>query len=404
MNRRGIALLAAGHFLTDLCQGAVPALLPFLVAERHFSYTAAASLVFAMSASSSVVQPLFGQVADRFEVRWLLPVSLMLTGSGLALGAQSRSFEGVLAAFTLSGLGLAAFHPEAARQAHHASGARRATGMSLFTVGGVVGFALAPVLTTALVVTCGTPGMLVFLVPTLIVAALINGQTAASHYRLQGDANRDATPILNDWLAFFTLSGATICRSIVFFGLNTFLSLYFMSRWSLSAAKANMALAVFLGTSIVGTLLGGWLADRFGRRSVMRAGFGGALVFLPLFVLTPERLLAMSLLIPLAIFIFLPASVQVVLGQEYLPGRVGMASGMTLGLAVSVGGMVAPLLGRLADERGVASVFIVLIGVIALALILTFQLPSPVGLQQRLQKGRFRASQGEPSEVPAPQS
>ena len=158
MNRRAIALLAAGHFLTDLCQGTVPALLPFLVMERHFSYTAAASLVFAISASSSVVQPLFGQVADRLALAWLLPVSILLTGAGLALGAQATTFALVLLAFALSGLGVAAYHPEAARQAYLASGDRRATAMSWFTVGGGVGFALAPMLTTALVVRVGDQG------------------------------------------------------------------------------------------------------------------------------------------------------------------------------------------------------------------------------------------------------
>ena len=150
-----MATLSAGHLFTDIAQGSVPALLPFLVMERHFSYTAAASLVFAISASSSVVQPLFGQVADRLALAWLLPVSILLTGAGLALGAQATTFALVLLAFALSGLGVAAFHPEAARQAYLASGDRRATGMSWFTVGGGVGFALAPMLTTALVVGWG---------------------------------------------------------------------------------------------------------------------------------------------------------------------------------------------------------------------------------------------------------
>ena len=124
-----------------------------------------------------------------------------------------------------------------------------------------------------------------------------------------------------------------------------------MNRWSQSAAQGNRALAVFLGTSIVGTLMGGSLADRFGCRAVLQGGFIGAAVFLALFVLTSDQTLALMLLIPLALCIFLPSSVQVVLGQEYLPSRVGMASGVTLGLAVSVGGMAAPLLGRLADGK-----------------------------------------------------
>jgi FSR family fosmidomycin resistance protein-like MFS transporter len=182
----------------------------------------------------------------------------------------------------------------------------------------------------------------------------------------------------DNWNGFVTLSGAIICRSVVFFGLNTFLALYFMSRWGQSAADGNRFLAVFLGTSIAGTLIGGWLADRFGRRAVLRAGFAGAVVFMTFFVLTSNQNLALALLIPLAICIFLPSSVQVVLGQEYLPSRVGMASGVTLGLAVSVGGMAAPLLGRLADWQGLDVVFQALLVVVLLALILTFALP-PTG-------------------------
>ena len=380
MNRRVIATLSAGHFLTDLCQGTVPALLPFLVAERHFSYTAAAGLVFAISAASSVVQPLFGQVADRLALSWLLPASVLLAGAGLALGAQASTFALVLAAFALSGLGVAAFHPEAARRAHLASGERRATGMSLFTVGGVVGFALAPTLTTALAVGWGTKGVLALLVPTLLVAVLLGRLAVGVAASPVGNQPGRATKAeRDDWRAFATLSGATICRSIVFFGLNTFLALYFMSRWGQTAAEGNRALAVFLGTSVAGTLLGGWLADRFGRRAVLRAGFVGAVAFLTLFLRASDRTWALALLVPLALCIFLPSSVQVVLGQEYLPNRVGVASGVTLGLAVSVGGMATPVLGRLADRQGVGMVFVALLGVQLLALGLAFALPSAAG-------------------------
>jgi FSR family fosmidomycin resistance protein-like MFS transporter len=323
-----------------------------------------------------VVQPFFGQVADRLALSWLLPASIVLTGAGLALGAQATAFALALVAFALSGLGVAAFHPEAARQAYHASGDRRATGMSWFTVGGVVGFALAPMLTTALVVGWGIRGVLVFLVPTGLVAILLarvpgEGVRSAVSHR----PGQPAHAVPDNWRGFVTLSGATICRSIVFFGLNTFLALYFMGRWNQTAAEGNRALAVFLGTSIAGTLMGGWLADRFGRRTVLRGGFVGALVFLTLFVLTSNETSALALLVPLALCIFLPSSVQVVLGQEYLPSRVGMASGVTLGLAVSVGGMAAPLLGRLADWQGLDVVFIVLLAIVLLAMVLTFALP-----------------------------
>ncbi len=383
MNRRALAELSLGHFLIDLCQGVVPALAPFLVEGRHFSSAAAAGLVFAISATSSVVQPIFGQLADRLAMAWLLPASILLAGAALAFGAQATHYAVVLAAFGLSGLGVAAFHPEAARKANLASGDRRTTGMSIFSIGGGLGFAMAPAVTLALVVPLGTAGLLALLIPTAIIAALLAGSFGkapdAAH---RAGADGGSFEGRDDWRAFWILSGATISRSIVFYGINTFLALYFMGRWHLSAAAASRATVVFLGTSIVGTLLGGVLADRFGRRTVIRTGFVGAAVFLTMFLQTPERGPAMAMLVPLALFMFLPTSVLVVLGQEYLPRRVGMASGVTLGLAVSVGGMCAPLLGRLGDAYGMGRVFAVLLGVLALAAVQTFALP-PVGLRDR---------------------
>ena len=345
MNKQAIALLSLGHFLIDFCQGVVPALVPFLVVERRFSYAMAASLVFAISATSSIVQPLFGSLADRVGVWWLLPGSILLAGASLALGMQAQSYPVVLSAVGLSGLGVAAFHPEAARKAHMASGDRRTTGMSYFSVGGGVGFALAPLVTTAVAVAWGMKGIAALLVPTAAVALLIAWSMGSAGLRPHAAGGGPSFSGGDDWKAFGILSGATICRSIVFYGLNTFLALYFMVRWGQTAAEGNRALAIFLGTSIVGTLTGGYLADRMGRRKVIRMGFAGGVLFLALFALTSNRSLALALLAPLAIFLFMPTSVLVVLGQEYLPRRVGMASGVTLGLAVSVGGMCAPCWG-----------------------------------------------------------
>jgi FSR family fosmidomycin resistance protein-like MFS transporter len=248
--------------------------------------------------------------------------------------------------------------------------------MSLFSVGGGLGFALAPAITTAVAVSWGTSGLVALLVPAAIIAALLArtiGRASPPSLTVKGGG-----PSLDgrdDWRAFGILSGATICRSIVVYGLNTFLALYFIHRWNQTAAQGNQALVVFMGTSIFGTLLGGWLADRVGRRTVIRTGFIGALVFLVLFVSATDRNWALALLVPLAVSIFLPTSVLIVLGQEYLPHRVGVASGVTLGLAVSVGGMSAPLLGRLADWQGVSYVFSLLLAVLLVATVQAFVLP-----------------------------
>jgi FSR family fosmidomycin resistance protein-like MFS transporter len=235
----------------------------------------------------------------------------------------------------------------------------------------------------SLVEPLGTAGLLALLVPTGIICALLSGRfggaPASPHAAAKGKPSFEGR---DDWRAFWLLSGATVTRSIVFYGINTFLALYFMSRWGLTAAGASWAPIVFLGTSIVGTLLGGWLGDRSGRRAVLRIGFVGATVFFTIFLQAQDRNVALALLVPLAIFIFMPTSVLVVLGQEYLPHRVGTASGVTLGLAVSVGGMCAPLLGRVGDHYGMDRLFLVLLGVLALAAAQTFSLP-PVGRLKR---------------------
>ena len=308
-----------------------------------------------------------------------MPASILLTGAALAFGAQASSYTAVLLAFGISGLGVAAFHPEAARKANLASGDRRTTGMSFFSIGGGIGFALAPAITLVLVQARGTSGLLMLLYPTALIAGLFFSRlglsTAAAHHKAGGPSSHHGR---DDWRAFGILSGATVSRSIVFYGLNTFLALYFMGRWQQTAAEASRASVVFLGTSLAGTLLGGWMADRFGRREVIRIGFTGATAFLGLFLSTSDPTWAKALLVPLAVFLFLPTSVLVVLGQEYLPNRVGLASGVTLGLAVSVGGMCAPLLGRLGDRYGMGLVVAILLGMLVMAAAQTFVLP-PVG-------------------------
>ena len=270
----------------------------------------------------------------------------------LSLGAQSAHYGVVLSSFGLSGLGVAAFHPEAARKAYLASGDRRTTGMSLFSVGGGLGFAMAPALTTVAYLTWGTAGLLALLLP------------AGDHRRparlffqpcVRADPpHASVGPTLgghDDWRAFGILSGATICRSIVFYGLNTFLALYFMTAGESPPARETKRSSFFWERVSSEPFWGaGWpTASVVGRSSEL--GSPVPSYSCALFLLVTSRNLALVVLVPLAVFIFMPTSVLVVLGQEYLPQRVGVASGVTLGLAVSVGGMCAPLLGRLASAR-----------------------------------------------------
>ena len=161
MKYKHVGILSAGHITSDINQGALPALLPFFIAAYDLSYAAAAALVFAVNMSSSVVQPLFGLAADRFSKPWLLPGGLMLAGSGLALTGLFHDYPTILLLGIVSGIGIAAFHPEAARLVNFAAGNNKATAMSLFGVGGTIGFTLGPLVVTAALLKWGMPGTLV---------------------------------------------------------------------------------------------------------------------------------------------------------------------------------------------------------------------------------------------------
>src|SRR5262249_44177498 len=148
MRTRAIALLSTAHLFDDVNQGVIPALIPFFIAERRYTIAAAAGLVLAGNLASSVLQPLFGQLADRRTPPWLVPAGLLLAGLGVAATGLAPTYALALVSAAASGIGVAAFHPEAARQIYVSSGERRATAMSLFAVGGNLGFAVGPAMAT----------------------------------------------------------------------------------------------------------------------------------------------------------------------------------------------------------------------------------------------------------------
>src|SRR3954451_8148474 len=217
LDRRGLAALAAGHAAADLCQGSVPALIPFLIAQRGYSYGAAGVLLLAVTVGSSIIQPLFRAVSDRLSLSWLMPVGVALAAVGMAGAGVAPSFGLTAAAVGIGGLGVAAFHPEGARYANYASGARRGTGMSLFSVGGNTGFALGPVLITPAVLALGLPGTLVVAIVPLLAAAVLLFELphlrARSAAAAQAVSDRSSSHEDDDWRAFGRLTGVVSFRS-----------------------------------------------------------------------------------------------------------------------------------------------------------------------------------------------
>src|SRR4051794_8694191 len=170
VDRRGMSVVSAGHMFTDVSQGAVPALLPFLKSDMHLSYAAVSALVLAATVSSSVIQPIFGRYSDRRSLPQLMPLGVLCGGLGIAAVGIAPSYALVLLAIVVSGMGVAAFHPEGSRFANYLSGSKRASGMSLFSVGGNVGFALGPLMVTPLLLAFGMHGTLFMAIPATAMA------------------------------------------------------------------------------------------------------------------------------------------------------------------------------------------------------------------------------------------
>ncbi len=380
MNRRGIAMMSASHVVDDFYQGVVPALLPFLVMERHYSYAAIAGLVLAANLLSSVAQPAFGWWGDRRPRRWLIPAGMLTAALGVSLVAFSVEYWATWVLIAIGGLGISAFHPEAARAARVAAGdSNRA--MSVFALGGNTGFALGSLVTTPLLLLTGLEGAIFLVIPALLMASLLFARLGRVLDGPAGSPKRvPRIPGPDNWPAFLRLTAVVVVRSIVFFGSVSFVALYFIHDFGTSEALGGLALSVFLFAGAGGTLLGGWLADRIGRLRSIRLGFAATIPVLLGLVLSPNWGVALVFVAVFGVAIFVPFSVFVILGQDYLPNRIGIASGVTVGLAVTVGGLFSPLLGWIGDETDLRTVFLVLLGLTALALLLAFFLrePTPV--------------------------
>jgi FSR family fosmidomycin resistance protein-like MFS transporter len=380
VNRRGVALMSGAHVVDDLYQGAVPALLPFLVAERHYTYAAVSGLTLAATVLSSVAQPLFGWWTDRRPRPWMISAGMLVAAGGVAVAGLSARYALTWLAVALSGLGVAAFHPEAARAVRQAAGSS-ARAMSVFALGGNAGFALGSLLTTPVLLAVGVGGTPLLALPALAMAVLLGSRLQRVLHGRGGPTGRAAVPAgRDDWPGFLLLTAVVVVRSVLFFGFTSFLALYFIDELGASARLGGAALTVFLGAGTVGTLLGGAVADRYTPVAAIRAGFAFALPGLLGLVLSPGPALALLFVALTGLAVFMPFSVFVVLGQDYLPHRIGTASGVTVGLAVSVGGLFGPVLGALADATTLRFTLATLLGlpVVALALAAFLRTPRPV--------------------------
>ncbi|HEY8485905.1 MAG TPA: MFS transporter [Limnochordales bacterium] len=394
-----IGLLALGHLVVDLFQGTVPALLPVWKQRFHLPYAAAGSIVLALQVSSSIVQPLFGVLGDRWQSRWWLSLAVLVAGAGTAAAAAASSFAGVLAGVVIGGLGVALYHPEGARRAHQHGGSRKATAQSGFVLGGNVGMALGPAL-VALWSGLGTGWLVGYLLAVGLSAAAVlaarsrwlagelaagggpDRRAAAAAGERGGPGHSCAPPPVQafQWRALAVLGLVVVLRSWVHHGLQALFPLHLVEQ-GMARGDVQTLLSLFLLAGALGTAVGGPAADAVGRKPVIVASmaFTAALLWGVARTASPWRLV---LLVATGFTVVSTFSVATVMAQELLPGRVGTATGIIMGATVGMGGVGATLLGWAADRWGVLWVLqrmpLLPLAAVALALTLPATTAAPV--------------------------
>jgi FSR family fosmidomycin resistance protein-like MFS transporter len=377
------------HLLNDTIQSVVPAIFPILKESLSLTYTQLGLIAFALNLTASVLQPAVGLYSDRKPRPYILPLGAAATLLGVLGLAFSNGFWPILVAVICIGIGSSVFHPESAKVAYLAAGARRGLAQGIFQVGGNAGQALAPILTALIFVPLGQPGILWF---SILAAAGIAIQMYTARWysgRLQsGDAVKRSAraagaSAANRWRVAAAISILVLLltsKMAYLAGMTSFYAFYLMDRFHLSVSSAQWCVFAFLAAGAAGTFCGGPLADAWGRRNVIWFSILGAL---PFAFLLPYVNLAASIAfcVIIGFTIMSSGSVNVVYAQELLPGHIGVVSGLFFGLSFGAGGLGAAALGALADSAGIDLV-IKLCALLPLVGLLTIFLPSDRKLRQ----------------------
>jgi FSR family fosmidomycin resistance protein-like MFS transporter len=395
MKYKALILLIAGHFVTDINTGALPAFLPFIKESLSLSYTMAASIILVFNVTSSVIQPIFGYTSDRWSLRWLLPAGCFIAPLGLGLLGFGSSYAWILFFVSLSGIGQACYHPEGFKIVNQLSGTKKASFNSLFLFGGNLGFAVGPILATLFFSYAGLKGSLWFIVPGIAMSVVLlatpdwkgkdDFSTGQAGYPGESRSSRKRLlPLALLLVVAVFRSGARLC-------LLTFIPFYFIKVLHAEPMTAGKYLSVFLVAGTAGGLAGGLIADRYGYRRFVLASLGLASAFLYLFFFTRG---SWSLIFFAAAGMTLVSShpVTMTIGQSFMPRNVAMASGLILGLSNGIGGITATLLGWVADHWGIPFTLQIVFLLPLLAFLTFLFIPYPSSLQ---------AASGEPSLEPA---
>ena len=368
------------HCINDFGQGSLAALIPFFIANFGLNYYQSASIIFCNTIVASVAQPILGYVADRWRVPWFIPVGFSITLVSISAIALATSYEMILALSLIAGLGAALFHPEAALLVNRMQSNELGNAMGRFAVGGSAGFALGPLLAGGVYV-FGAHFLWVFtaiaLLGVLLYLYAFTGSTDADAVGESKSSAKSTNSGTNDWVSFGKLFFVIASRSILFSVLSIFIPILYITVINGEASASSLALTMYFAMGAVLTYMGGALSDKLGFLKTVRLG---NLIFLPsvlVFIFVPNIWGFFGAMIPMAFGVFSQYGPITVLGQKYLAKNAGFASGITLGLGITLGGLVAPYVGHLADIYDVQTALMTLIPVGLMGLLMSLWLKEP---------------------------
>jgi len=384
MNFKIILILSISHICIDLTGTALPALMPFLKEPLKLSYTAVGTVIMLSNLTSSIIQPCFGYISDRMEVKWLLPVSVLLTYAGFSFTGLAPSYLVLLILVITNGIGVAVFHPEGFKIMHYFTGSRKATGMSFFQVAGNAGLALGPLLITYAIKFANLSGTLLFLTMGLPILGLLllflkeltlpfKPEMSTVQEKTVGSFSMDGS---SKWSSMSLLIIAVTMRSWAHMGLITFVPFYYINVLKGDPLTAGRLVFIFLVGGVVGTIVGAIIADRIGHKYYVCLSMILSVPLLFLF-LQVSGIWVFLLLFLIGLVLISSFTVTVVMGQTLLRDRLGMASGLMLGFSIGMGGVGAGVLGIVADTWGILTVFNLITYMPAIGFIPTLMISYP---------------------------
>jgi MFS transporter, FSR family, fosmidomycin resistance protein len=375
---RILAAISVCHLLNDMLQSLIPAVYPLLKVSYHLDFGQVGLITLTMQLTASLLQPVVGIYTDRRPTPYSLAVGMGFTLTGLVLLSSAPNFGAVLLAVALIGIGSAVFHPESSRVARMASGGQHGLAQSVFQVGGNAGTSFGPLLAAFIVLPAGQRSIAWFSAAALVAITILSRvgawykahlPTRKARARTQGsDPSLSSRKIA---VAIAVLLALIFSKFFYLASISSYYIFYLISKFHLSVRDAQLHLFLFLGAVAAGTIIGGPIGDRIGRKFVI---WWSILGVLPFTLLLPHANLFWTAVLTVIIGLILASAFSAILvyAQELVPGKIGTISGLFFGLAFGMGGLGAALLGRLADATSIGFVYQVCAYLPALGLLTAF--------------------------------